>query len=111
MKTTITKPPMNDVKLISASALLAMGCAQPAPPAVPAPGATPAQPAECSAQAAIALQGQPFGASLQAQAQRLSGARTVRVIRPGQAVTMDFNPFRLNIELDAEDRVIRLRCG
>lgn len=108
---------MNDVKLISASALLAVGCAQPTPPPAlpvfpaPVPAAAPAQPAECSAQAAIALQSQPFGAALQAEAQRLSGARVVRVIRPGQAVTMDFNPFRLNIELDAADRVIRLRCG
>ena len=34
-----------------------------------------------------------------------------RVIRPGQAVTMDFNAARLNLELDAEDRVLRLWCG
>lgn len=98
---------MSDVKLISASALLLLGCAQ----TVPAPVVGPGQPAECAAGPAAALQGKAFDAGLQAQAQRLSGARAVRVIRPGQAVTMDFSPYRLNIELDAGDRVARLRCG
>ena len=35
----------------------------------------------------------------------------VRIIRPGDAVTMDHAPDRLNIELDADDRVVRVRCG
>jgi hypothetical protein len=71
----------------------------------------PAPPGECVAEPARPLEGRAFDADLEAQAQRLSGARSVRVIRPGQAVTMDFSPFRLNIELDASDRVLRMRCG
>lgn len=35
----------------------------------------------------------------------------VRIITPDQAVTMDFLPTRLNITLDATERVIRLSCG
>lgn len=35
----------------------------------------------------------------------------VRVIRPGQMVTMDYMPTRLNIELDKHDAISRLRCG
>ncbi|MEM1374028.1 MAG: I78 family peptidase inhibitor [Pseudomonadota bacterium] len=35
----------------------------------------------------------------------------VRVIRLGDAVTMDFLPSRLNIALDAGDRVSRVFCG
>ncbi|KPP93170.1 MAG: Peptidase inhibitor I78 family [Rhodobacteraceae bacterium HLUCCA08] len=35
----------------------------------------------------------------------------VRVIRPGQPVTMDYRVDRLNIELDAADRVMRVTCG
>jgi hypothetical protein len=31
----------------------------------------------------------------------VSGARTARIIRPGQAYTQEFNPDRLNIEVDA----------
>lgn len=34
-----------------------------------------------------------------------------RVIEPGMAVTMDYNPTRLNIELDAGGRIIRVTCG
>ncbi|TNC64520.1 hypothetical protein FHG71_18500 [Rubellimicrobium roseum] len=38
-------------------------------------------------------------------------ANPVRVIRPGDAVTMDFNPQRLNFDLDVLDEIIRVRCG
>jgi hypothetical protein len=34
-----------------------------------------------------------------------------RVIEPGMAVTMDYNPARLNIELDDAGRIIRVTCG
>ena len=40
-----------------------------------------------------------------------SGARTVRVIRPGDAVTMDYRQDRLNIELDADGKIVRFNCG
>lgn len=38
-------------------------------------------------------------------------ARTVRVIPPNSAVTMDYNPQRLNIETDARGVIVRLSCG
>lgn len=102
---------MHDLNLIRPLALLVpvmvLGCAQTAP----APAPAPVPPGECAAEPARSVQGKAFDADVQAQAQRLSGARSVRVIRPGQAVTMDFNPFRLNIELDASNRVLRVRCG
>ena len=34
-----------------------------------------------------------------------------RIIRPGDAVTMDFNAERMNIDLDAEGRIVRVHCG
>lgn len=34
-----------------------------------------------------------------------------RIIRPGQAVTMDYRAERMNVELDDEDRVVRVYCG
>lgn len=40
-----------------------------------------------------------------------SGARTVRVIKPGMAVTMDFRGDRLNLRLDADDRIVAVTCG
>jgi len=35
----------------------------------------------------------------------------MRVIRPGMAVTMDFREDRVNVEVDADNRVISVRCG
>ena len=49
-----------------------------------------------------------------ADGQRLSTMKfgvPVRIIRPGMAVTMDFSPSRLNIEIDAKDRISRVSCG
>jgi hypothetical protein len=37
-----------------------------------------------------------------------SGAR---VIRPGDAVTEDFSPMRLNIDIDDAARILRAWCG
>ena len=39
------------------------------------------------------------------------GVAAIRVIRPDQAVTQDFRPDRLNVELDAVDNVTRIYCG
>jgi hypothetical protein len=36
---------------------------------------------------------------------------SARIIRPGQAVTMDYSPSRLNIEIDANERIVSVRCG
>ncbi len=36
---------------------------------------------------------------------------SIRVIRPGEAVTKDFRPDRLNVELDEEGKVTRVYCG
>lgn len=39
------------------------------------------------------------------------GDRTIRTIRPGDAVTQDYRIDRLNVELDEQGRIARLRCG
>lgn len=38
-------------------------------------------------------------------------SQQVRVIRPGQAVTMDYSPARLNIEVNGAERISRVTCG
>lgn len=38
-------------------------------------------------------------------------AAPVRIIHPGDMVTMDFNPERLNFEVDAGGRITRVYCG
>lgn len=34
----------------------------------------------------------------------------LRVIHPGQAVTLDYNPKRLNAEIDAQGMIVKLVC-
>jgi hypothetical protein len=34
-----------------------------------------------------------------------------RIIRPGMAVTMDFAPARLNIDINAAETITRVHCG
>ena len=36
--------------------------------------------------------------------------KSVRIIRPGDAVTMDYRPDRLNISLDETDRIVSVDC-
>ena len=38
-------------------------------------------------------------------------AKTVRIIRPGMAVTMDYSAERLNIEVNAAEVITRVTCG
>ena len=38
-------------------------------------------------------------------------AGPVRVIKPGMAVTLDYSPMRLNIQLDAADNITAVTCG
>jgi hypothetical protein len=39
------------------------------------------------------------------------GERPIRYIAPGDAVTLDFSPSRLNVELGKDGRIMRFRCG
>ena len=57
------------------------------------------------------LVGQVWSESLRAGTLKHSGARELRVIAPGMAVTMDYRPDRLNIETDAQGRITRIKCG
>jgi hypothetical protein len=65
----------------------------------------------CNERAARSLIGRPADEKLGFEAQRLTGARSVRWIRPGDVVTMEYSPSRLNIHLDEQHRVKRLSCG
>ena len=41
----------------------------------------------------------------------LPADRDIRVITPGMAVTLDYNPERLNIEIDQTGVIRRVYCG
>lgn len=65
---------------------------------------TPSEDA-CGASALQHLVGEPVAA-----AEGASAPGSVRIIRPNEAVTMDYRADRLNIELDARDKITRIYC-
>jgi hypothetical protein len=66
---------------------------------------------QCDASKAQRLVGKTRSKKLGTDALRLSGARTLRWIKPGTMVTMDFREDRLNLHLDARGRVTKVICG
>ena len=79
----------------------------------PPPASTPPPPeaGACNAAPAQGLIGRPASASVAEEAQRLTGARVWRWLRPGQIVTMEYRADRLNLRLNAEDKVAAITCG
>ena len=65
----------------------------------------------CSTARLGSLVGQQATTQLGAEAMRIANARTIRWIRPGDAVTMDYRSDRLNINLDSQSRVSGFACG
>lgn len=96
---------------LAALTLSVAGCATPAAVEPPVPPRHDGSGEDCNAEAAQPLVGQTATNQLGADALRLTGARTIRWIQPGQAVTMDYRPDRLNIRLDAGNRVEAVSCG
>lgn len=86
--------------------LLLAACAQTAQP----PASPPSQ-GTCQAGPAQFAVGQVATPTVVAEAQRRAGAQRARVLRPGQVVTMEFDAGRLNLDVDAANRVTRVRCG
>ncbi len=65
----------------------------------------------CDAARVQSMIGQVATQALGTEAVRASGARTMRWITPGGAYTMDYRTDRLNIHLDAQNRITRIDCG
>ena len=88
--------------------LLAAGCA--APPSATGPTGAPRGDL-CNAQPAQTFVGQNSTAKVVEAARVKSGALMARILRPGQMVTKEFNAQRLNLEVDANGRIVAVRCG
>ena len=85
--------------------MLMNACAtSPTPPPAAAGG-------ECNAAQAQFAVGRQLDSQLRADAQQRAGAKTLRVYRSGDAITMDFSTQRLNLETDATGKVIKASCG
>lgn len=48
---------------------------------------------------------------VRADAQKRSGAKTVRVYKTGSPVTMDYRADRLNLEVDEANAIVKVGCG
>ena len=98
--------------ILAAPLILLAGCAmsEPCPPAV-GPVLPPATPDECGAALLDRYLNVLPTADIKAAIASAVGDRPVRYIAPGDAVTMDFSPSRLNVETGADGRIKRLRCG
>lgn len=92
-------------KLLFGIAVLLAGCATMAPPGAPVTGGV------CRQGTTDQFVGQQVSADLGARMLAASGARVIRWVVPGQAVTMEFSEDRLTVRLDAANRVESANCG
>jgi glucose/arabinose dehydrogenase len=80
---------------------------EPAPPtATPAPPSTDPAADTCNMAQYATLVGKPS-----TDAGVPPASATVRIIKPGDQVTMDFQATRLNIEVGADGTITAVRCG
>lgn len=82
------------------------GSASPPPPPPPPPPA-----GQCQPEGLERFVGQLANEQTGAEMLRVSGARTLRWVAPGMAVTMDYRADRLTVSYDAKMRIERLSCG
>ncbi len=92
------------VGILSACARAAPAVAETPVPAVQPGGA-------CHAADVQFVMGKTVDERLAEQARRRAGARVVRVLRPGQMATLEFNPSRLNLRADQQGMVTAADCG
>lgn len=86
-----------------------LGACAESPPASPAP--VVGHEVECSVEPALALVGRPDTPDNRRELLRLSGATTLRVLRPGDGATSDYQTARVNLLLDGHGRIGGVTCG
>lgn len=87
--------------LIAAALLMAACVPQTLPPVEPLPPET-----TCGAADLQNLIGQPATVL-----QTMRFGQQVRIIRPGRPVTADYSDTRLNIDINANEKISRVYCG
>lgn len=88
------------------SLVMVTGCGPAATETEAPPRAEEAGPDSCGVADHETLVGQPLSAFDQ------SGLdQPVRIIPPGGIVTMEYNPRRLNVDLDGASNIVRFWCG
>ena len=75
------------------------------------PTANPRPEARCDAKAAQFVVGQPFADDTLARVQTATGAQEARMLRPDSMTTKEYKVGRVNVVVDAAQRVVRVHCG
>lgn len=79
-------------------------------PAASTAGALDEQP-RCNADKAESLVGRVASQVTLDAAQRLSASSILRIVKPGQPISMDYMTNRLTVEVDEKNRILRLYCS
>jgi hypothetical protein len=96
---------LRSLLLLPAVFALAACASQPASDETVASGGT------CNAEPAQSHVGKAATEANIEAAFKASGAKTMRSIKPGQAVTMDYREDRVNVYQDASGNIERISCG
>lgn len=84
----------------------------PVEPAAPARPAPPPPRPSCNAEAAKAgAIGKTADAATVERARAAAGGHTVRVLKPGQAITKEYLDGRVNVRVDENNVVVEIGCG
>ena len=75
------------------------------------PPAPPPLAESCNAEAASWAMGHAVSDDIVERIRVETGSQSVRVIRPGQPVTMDYRGDRVNIKLNERDAIVGISCG
>lgn len=86
--------------------LLSMGACATIPPEAP-----PTAGGQCNAEGARWAIGHEPSGDVVERARVDSGSATVRVLRPGEPMTMDFRIDRLNLNVNARNAIDGVKCG
>jgi hypothetical protein len=97
--------------LATITPLFMSACGSTAPAGAEAASASTPAITRCNAAPAQFAVGRHADAALESDARTRAGARTSRVLKPDQVVTMEFNAERLNLSVDGTGRVTRVNCG
>lgn len=73
--------------------------------------AAPVVQTSCPVKAAQPLVGKRFDDGSRRRAEKIAGKARVRWIMPGSAVTQDWSPSRLNLEVGEDGRILKAWCG
>jgi hypothetical protein len=79
--------------------------------AAPAGAAVEGAEMKCNAEKLGSFVGREGTAEVGAEIQRASGAKVLRWVRPGMAVTMDFREDRVTVYLNDSNKIERASCG